>query len=96
MTNHQNYPAAVTNLQRYLRQLSYDEASIPPPPVDGIFEDATVAALREFQRLRGFPVTGQADQETWDRLYADYRASLAKNSPPPPPYTDCTRECGRR
>ena len=84
MNNHPNHPPAVANLQRYLRQLSYDEPTIPPPPVDGIFESQTGAALREFQRLRGFPVTGSADRETWDRLYADYRASLAQNSPPRP------------
>ncbi|MBQ9805736.1 MAG: peptidoglycan-binding protein [Clostridia bacterium] len=82
MTDHPNYTLATQNLQRYLRQLSYDELTIPPVPIDGIFESRTEEALREFQRLRGFPVTGSADQETWERLYADYRASLALNSPP--------------
>ncbi len=82
MNDHPNHSPATQNLQRYLRQLSYDEATIPPVPIDGIFESRTEEALREFQRLRGFPVTGNADQETWERLYADYRASLALNSPP--------------
>ena len=82
MNEHQNYNDAVKNLQRYLRQLSYWERSIPQPPVDGIFESRTEDALREFQRLRGFPVTGRADFETWERLYGDYRASLAAHSPP--------------
>jgi len=82
MTDHPNQSIATQNLQRYLRQLSYDEATIGPVPIDGIFDAQTEAALREFQRLRGFPVTGSADQATWERLYADYRASLALNSPP--------------
>lgn len=82
MTDHPNTSAAVENLQRYLRQLSYDEPDIPPVPIDGIFENRTEDALREFQRLRGLEVTGNADRETWDRLYRDYRASLASNSPP--------------
>ena len=82
MTDHQNFSPAVENLQRYLRQLSYDEPSIPPPPIDGIFDTRTEQALKSFQRLRGLPVTGSADRETWDRLYRDYRASLAVNSPP--------------
>ncbi len=82
MNNHPNFTPAVENLQRYLRQLSYDEPSIPIPPIDGIFESQTENALREFQRLRGFPITGSADRATWERLYADYRSALAFNSPP--------------
>ena len=82
MTDHPNYSDAVENLQRYLRQLSYGEPSIPKTPIDGIFASDTADALREFQRLRGLTVTGKADRETWERLYSDYRASLASNSPP--------------
>ena len=82
MFDHPNAPVAIKNLQRYLRQLSYDEKTIDPIAIDGIFEAKTQAALQEFQRLRGLPTTGSADLETWERLYADYRASLALNSPP--------------
>ena len=32
---------AITNLQRYLRQLPYEDAAITRPPVDGIFEKVT-------------------------------------------------------
>lgn len=84
MNQHPNFAPATANLQRYLRQLSYDEETLPPPPVDGIFDTRTAEALQEFQRLRGLPVTGTADFETWERLYTDYRGSLAINSPPRP------------
>ncbi len=78
-----NEEAAIRNLQRYLRQLSYDiDSSIPRPPVDGIFERDIENALRQFQESRGLPITGTADQETWELLYAAYRASLADSSPP--------------
>ncbi len=83
-STHPNHSTAVGQLQRHLRQLSHHEPSIPYPPIDGIFESRTDEALREFQRLRGLPVTGAADAETWERLYADYRASLAENGPPRP------------
>ena len=82
MTEHPNYNEAVANLQRYLRQLAYWEAEIPQPPVDGIFEGRTEEALRAYQRTRFIPVTGIADFDTWERLYADYRASLAAHAPP--------------
>ena len=81
MKDHPNHAAATEDIQRYLRQLSYGEASIPPPPVDGIFDTRTTDALRQFQRLKGLEETGIVDTMTWDLLYAAYRASLAANSP---------------
>lgn len=82
MTEHQNYPIAVENLQRYLRQLSFGEEQIFTPPVDGIFEADTERSLRDFQRSRGIDETGRADRQTWELLYAAYRASLAEKTPP--------------
>ena len=82
MNEYPSYGEAVANLQRYLRQLSYWETSIPMPPIDGVFDSQTEEALREYQRLRGLEATGRADFETWERLYDDYRASLAEHSPP--------------
>ena len=82
MNHHPNHASATEELQRYLRQLSFGEPSIPPPPIDGIFDTRTTDALRQFQRLKGLNATGIADALTWERLYADYRASLAANAPP--------------
>lgn len=82
MAQRPNEAQAIKNLQRYLRQLSYDEVSIKPPPVDGIFESDTRDALMQFQALKELPQTGVADAITWELLYAAYRASLASNSPP--------------
>ena len=81
--------AANANLQRYLRQLSYFDPSIPRPPLDGIFEAATEEALRAYQRSVGLPETGIADAKTWERLYSDYLISLDENSPPAPIYIFC-------
>ena len=82
MNNHPNHSAATRDLQRYLRQLSYTEPTIPPPPIDGIFDTRTTEALQSFQRLRGLNATGVADELTWELLYAAYRAALSANSPP--------------
>ena len=76
-TPHSNQTEAVANLQRYLRQLHFLEPSIPQPPVDGIFESVTEESLKAFQRSRGLPATGRADQLTWELLFEAYRAALA-------------------
>jgi peptidoglycan hydrolase-like protein with peptidoglycan-binding domain len=38
--------------------------------VTGTYDDATVAAVRGFQKKREIPVTGEVDQRTLDRLHA--------------------------
>ena len=81
MNDHPNHAAATRDVQRYLRQLSFDEPTIPPPPIDGIFDTRTSDAVRQFQRLKGLEPSGIVDTDTWDLLYVDYRASLAANTP---------------
>ena len=75
---------AVTNLQRYLLQLSHEDERITPPPIDGIFDTVTGQSLSDFQSCHGLPVTGVADRETWDALFARYLDSLAANAHPTP------------
>ena len=82
MPRYENEAEAILNLQRYLRQLSYHYPQITAPPIDGIFDRDTERSLREFQAMRGLPVTGRADRRTWDELYTVYRASIAENEPP--------------
>ena len=48
MPQHPNQSIAIENLQRYLRQLSYDHPEIPAPPIDGVFESQTKDALNAF------------------------------------------------
>ena len=77
-----NQQESISNLQRYLRQLSFDYPVIPLPPIDGIFESVTRDAVRAYQNIVGLPVTGIADLVTWNRLYEDYRRSLTNNTRP--------------
>ena len=69
---------ATRNIQRYLRQLSYDNDAIPRPPLDSIFDTATEDSLKAFQRIYGLPPTGRADKATFDTLFAAYVASQRK------------------
>lgn len=75
-----NERQVISDLQRYLRQLSFDFPSIPAPPVDGIFESVTQDAVRAYQKMKDLPDTGQADFETWTHLFDDYNASIRRNT----------------
>ena len=74
----------ISNLQRYLRTLSYRYPEIPSPPVDGIFDSATRTSLEAFQVFADLPVTGTADRATWEALYAAYLDTLFNASLPTP------------
>ena len=78
MQDKMNESLVISALQRYLRQLAFENPTIPLPPVDGIFDTRTEQALKAYQRATGLNVTGIADANTWDRLFADYRASLER------------------
>ena len=75
---------AIANLQKYLRRLSYLDDDSILSPIDGIFESHTENALRQFQRNNDLSVTGTADRETWDLLYAQYLLELDRLSLPEP------------
>ena len=76
--------SAVRDLQRYLRQLSYVDGRITPPPIDGIYGDETRSAVRDFQKTEGLPETGRVDTPTWELLFSRYEASLVREGAPVP------------
>ncbi len=77
---------AITNLQRYLYQLSFSDPRISPVPVDGVYGENTRRAVRSFQETKRLPVTGQVDQATWDLLYLAYLESLESTGRTEPLY----------
>ena len=82
--NHQptTRPQAILNLQRYLRQLSYFDESIPSPPLSGTWDARTEESLSAFQHKHRLPETGRADDVTWNLLYDEYKRSLALAAAP--------------
>jgi len=55
----------VKDLQARLRQIDWFQAD-----VTGYYGDVTAEAVRGFQAKRGFPVTGEVDRRTLDRLHS--------------------------
>ncbi|MED5046162.1 peptidoglycan-binding protein, partial [Geobacillus stearothermophilus] len=56
--------AAVSDLQRRLKQLGYFRY----PQITGYYGAVTADAVKQFQRANGLPATGRADRATLERL----------------------------
>lgn len=82
MRDPQTETDAIRNLQTYLRQLSYHDPDLSPPPINGIFDSLTRQSLSQFQKKNGLTVSGTANEETWKVLFAAYRRSLDENALP--------------
>lgn len=62
----------VRQLQYMLSVLSSYIPSIPPVTVDGVYGQATRAAVLAFQRRYQLPETGTVGETTWDALYDQF------------------------
>ena len=68
----------VRSLQTMLRVIAEDDNSLPVIVPDGIYGQATMHAVTEFQRREGLPLTGITDQITWDRIVQQYEPALIR------------------
>lgn len=66
----------VRSLQTMLRVIAELDENQPSVVPDGIYGPNTVAAVTAFQRRYGLPVTGIADQATWDAIVSVYEPAL--------------------
>ena len=62
---------------RMLSVLSSFLPQVPDPGMSGIFDNATLNAVRGFERYAGLPVTGSVGRGTWDAILNQFTA-LAK------------------
>ena len=68
----------VRSLQTMLRVLAEDDRTLPTVIPDGIYGQETITAVSAFQRRAGLPVTGIANQETWDAVVEAYEPALIR------------------
>lgn len=68
----------VRSLQTMLRVLAEDDGRLPTVVPDGIYGPDTMHAVSAFQRQNGLPVTGVADQATWDLIVVKYEPALIR------------------
>lgn len=62
----------IKELQRLLYDISFYDPLIPPISPDGIYDEQTAGAVREFQRIYGMPQTGTINSQTWEKLIEVY------------------------
>ena len=68
----------IRSLQTMLRVLSEDDRTLPTVVPDGIYGPETITAVSAFQRKVGLPVTGVANQETWEAVVNAYEPALIR------------------
>jgi len=68
----------IRSLQTMLRVLAEDDSTLPTVVPDGIYGQETITAISAFQRRAGLPVTGIANQETWEAIVAAYEPALVR------------------
>ena len=61
-----------------LRVLAEDDPTHTAVIPDGIYGPETAGAVSRFQRLHALPVTGVADQATWEEIVARYDEALIR------------------
>ena len=66
----------IRSLQTMLRVIAEADNTLPTVVPDGIYGQDTITAVSTFQRRNGIPVTGVADQQTWDKIVEVYEEAL--------------------
>ena len=62
----------IKQLQKYLREIAKKDNRIPLLVIDGLFLEETKRAVEVFQEIYGISITGEVDEETWNRIYKEY------------------------
>lgn len=66
----------IRSLQTMLRVIAEHDPTHQTIVPDGIYGPQTSSAVAGFQRLHGLPVTGVADQNTWETIVQIYEPAL--------------------
>ena len=74
----------VRSLQTMLQVIALTDARIPLVIPDGIYSQQTISAVNRFQQLYGLPITGIADQVTWEKIAEIYEPARINAEPATP------------
>lgn len=83
----------IVELQKYLQAIDRDEGRKTTVIPDGVYDDDTSAAVRQFQRANGLPITGDTDTQTWDEIVAAYKNGQCSAPQPFPAFPSKNYVC---
>lgn len=66
----------VRSLETMLRVIAENDSTLPTVVPDGVYGQEDMTAISAFQRKYGLPVTGIADQATWEAVVAQYELAF--------------------
>lgn len=82
------YNQPIRSLQWMLRTVSQHTGDIDLLIPNGIYDPQTQAAISQFQRSHGLPVTGVTDRNTWEAVVRAYDEALVHTAPAHPIHLD--------
>lgn len=71
----------VRSLQTMLRTISRVEPRQTAVVPDGVYTRQTADAVATFQRRKGLPATGNADNATWDAIVREFKTARVETEP---------------
>ena len=82
MTEEEIYRRAVYEMQIFLTAAWLVHPQVPVVKADGIYGPETREAVQIFQEIYGLPITGEADQETWETAREVYYQTFLRTGTP--------------
>lgn len=74
----------IRSLQTMLHVIALSDPRIPLVIPDGIYGQSTLSAVNRFQQLYSIPITGVADQATWEKIAEIYESARVNAEPAKP------------
>lgn len=74
----------IRSLQTMLQVIALSDSRIPLVIPDGIYGQTTISAVNRFQQLYALPITGIADQATWNKIAEIYEPARINAEPAEP------------
>lgn len=71
----------VSIIQYYLNFVSAFTTDFTDIPINGIYDEATVEQVKDFQAFAGLAQSGIMDEETWNALFNEYRGIVLSLPP---------------
>lgn len=85
---------SVSILQQYLNTISLTDPSISRVNVSGVFDQATMLAVMQYQAKYNLTRTGEVDQQTWNSIVNTYKDIVATTNTAPRQFPGETLKSG--